>query len=219
MSVVPFLVRSLIKRIPGYYPVHDRLDRRRHRREYQAWLEAGKPVPPPHLAKREVLRSLKREHGLVVLVETGTYFGEMIEGLRTEFPRIFTIELSEELHALARRRFQPYPHIQVIQGDSGERLAEILPKLDGPALFWLDGHYSGGLTALGSSETPILKELGHILEAPDLGHVIVIDDARDFGHDPSYPSCETVKDFVLSRRPGLECTIDTDSIRFTPRRS
>lgn len=215
---LPMHLRSLAKRLPGYYPVHEFLARRRQEREYADWLVAGRPVPPPHLAKRRILQSVAREHGLTALVETGTFYGEMIAALRDEFSLIYTIELSSTLHALAVRRFRPYPHIHPVQGDSGERIADILPRLDRPTLFWLDGHYSAGITARGSLETPILQELRHILDAPDLGHALVIDDARDFGSDPAYPTLETVKDFVLSRRPAMTCTVDTDCIRFTPHR-
>ena len=31
-----------------------------------------------------------------------------------------------------------------------------------PAIFWLDGHYSAGITAMGEQATPIFKELTHI---------------------------------------------------------
>jgi hypothetical protein len=211
-------LRSLAKRIPGYYPMHEVLARRRQEREYREWIAAGRPVPPPHLAKRKVLQAVAKEHGLTALVETGTFYGEMIAALRGEFSPIYTIELSSELHTLAARRFRRWPHIHAIQGDSGERIADILPLLDRPTLFWLDGHYSADVTARGALDTPILQELRHILDAPDLGHALVIDDARDFGSDPCYPTIETVKEFVLSRRPGMDCAIDTDSIRFTPRR-
>lgn len=211
-------VRKIAKRTPGYYLVHDHLSGKRQDREYAAWLSAGKPVPPPHKAKRMVLQSIAREHGIKILVETGTYYGEMIAALKSEFDKLYTIELSRELHELAQRRFQGQDHIRVVQGDSGEKIQEILREIDRPALFWLDGHYSSGITAKGALETPILQELGHILNAPDLGHALVIDDARDFGTDPAYPTLEVVKDFVLSRRPTLECTVDTDSIQFTPRK-
>ncbi|MCB9495805.1 MAG: hypothetical protein H6686_02855 [Fibrobacteria bacterium] len=216
-QTIPFLLRSLIKRIPGYYAAHDRKSAERQAREYEAWLQAGSPVPPPHMAKRLVLQSLAKLHGLSILVETGTYYGEMIAALRDDFETIYTIELAKPLHRLAQRRFKNSPHIHVIQGDSGQQLQQILPRLDKPTLFWLDGHYSSGVTAKGESDTPILQELDHILNAPDLGHVLVIDDARDFGTDPGYPTLETVREFVLSRRPSMEFHVETDSIRFTPK--
>lgn len=213
-----FRLKALLKRIPGYYLLHDALSARRQEREYQAWIAAGRPVPPPHLAKRKVLLELARKHDCRILVETGTYYGEMIAALRTSFEDIYTIELSVPLHDLARRRFKGDARIRVLQGDSGAVLPSILPNLDRPTIFWLDGHYSAGVTAKTELDTPILVELDHILSAPDLGHVLVIDDARDFGSDPGYPTLEAVREFVLARRPSLEFSVDGDSIRFEPKR-
>lgn len=213
-----FLLKTMLKRVPGYYAIYDALSTRRQEREYQDWINAGCPVPPPHLAKRKVLQELARKHDCRILVETGTYYGEMIAALRDSFDDIYTIELSVPLHSLANRRFKADTHIRVLQGDSGAVLPSILPKLDRPTLFWLDGHYSSGITAKTELDTPILQELEHILSAPDLGHVLVIDDARDFGSDPGYPTLEAVREFVLARRPSLEFSVDCDSIRFEPRR-
>lgn len=212
-----FHLKAMLKRIPGYYILQDTLASRRQEREHRAWIAAGRPVPPPHLAKRKVLLELARKHGCRILVETGTYYGEMIAALRTSFEDLYTIELSVPLHALARRRFKGDAHIRVLQGDSGEVISTILPKLDRPTLFWLDGHYSSGITAMSERETPILQELEHILSAPDLGHVLVVDDARDFGSDPGYPTLEALRAFVHARRPSLEFSVDGDAIRFEPR--
>ena len=57
-------------------------------------------------------------------------------------------------------------------------------KLEEPTLFWLDGHYSGGVTARGSKETPILDEVDKILSTKESRHVLIVDDARCFGTDP-----------------------------------
>ena len=42
------------------------------------------------------------------------------------------------------------------------RVPELVRQLDGPALFWLDGHYSGGDTAKGELDTPVSAELESI---------------------------------------------------------
>lgn len=88
--------------------------------------------------------------------------------------------------------------------------------LDQPALFWLDGHYSGGETAQGEKDTPIYEELDRILDAPDRDHVIIIDDARCFGRDRDYPSIQELSDFVRSRRPNVDIAVQDDSIRIKP---
>ena len=176
----------------------------------------GKAAPPPHLLKQVVLRETAQRYGLRILVETGTYRGDMLEAMKRYFERLYSIELSPELHAEAKRRFKPDRNIQLIQGDSGRELARVLQWIDRPALFWLDGHYSAGVTARGDKDTPVYEELGCILRAPDLGHVVIIDDARCFGKDPGYPTIDEVKEFVLSRRPGVRISVENDSIRITP---
>jgi hypothetical protein len=89
-------------------------------------------------------------------------------------------------------------------------------KIDQPALFWLDGHYSAGVTAKGEKDTPIYEELNQILSSKDKGHVIIIDDARCFGTDPNYPSIKELIDFIKSIRINLDIVIQDDCILITP---
>jgi hypothetical protein len=96
------------------------------------------------------------------------------------------------------------------------QIARVLTEIDEPTLFWLDGHYSAGETARGEQDTPIMQELQHIFDAPDYGHVVIIDDARCFGENPAYPSIDDLRNFVGTQRAGLEFTIADDSIRITP---
>ena len=108
-------------------------------------------------------------------------------------------------------------NVELIQGDSGEELASLVTSLKGPALFWLDGHYSGGDTARGEEDTPIYKELGHILGCGETGHVIIIDDAHLFGVDPSYPTMEELEEFVISKNGGVEIYQRDNMIRVVPK--
>ena len=102
-------------------------------------------------------------------------------------------------------------------GDSSVELGHIMSILDQPALFWLDGHYSGAETAQGDRDTPIYEELSHILEARDRGHVIIIDDARCFGRDRDNPSIRELSDFVWSKMPNVDIAVQDDSIRIEPK--
>jgi hypothetical protein len=95
-------------------------------------------------------------------------------------------------------------------------LGTFLPTIDQSALFWLDGHYSGGDTAKGYEDTPIYRELEHILNDSRNEHVIIIDDARLFGTDPTYPSIEELSDFIHAKKVDLTMTVQDDSIRLSP---
>lgn len=211
------LLKEIIKKTPLFYPLRNWVVKKKQVKELVEWERDGKPVPPPHMAKQRTLQSYAKRFNLKILVETGTYHGDMVEAMKEVFDRLYSIELSKELYQKAKERFKGYEHIEIICGDSGIELGRVMSKLDQPTLFWLDGHYSAGETAKGDEETPICEELDHILVAPDRGHVIIIDDARCFGRNPDYPSIQELGDFVRSKRPDLDIVVQDDSIRITPR--
>jgi hypothetical protein len=95
-------------------------------------------------------------------------------------------------------------------------LPGVLQQLERPALFWLDGHYSGGITAQADRHTPIVQELIHIFSSASPGHVVLVDDARCFGTDPQYPTLPRLRELVLGLRPDRVITTDDDCIRITP---
>ena len=210
------ILKALVVETPFYHILRNRLVRRRHDRELRDWLSKGKPVPPPHKVKQEVLREYALRYNLRILVETGTHYGDMVEALKRHFTRIYSIELSRQLFEKSKKRFKADNHIELIHGDSSKELGCIMRKLDQPALFWLDGHYSGGITAQGEKDTPIYEELEHIFNASHLRHVVIIDDARCFGSDPAYPMMEDLKNYVFSKRSNTRIEIENDIIRIIP---
>lgn len=193
------------------------LARRRQDREVADWVRRGRPVPPPHVVKQRTLRDVARRYGLKVLVETGTYLGDMVEALRDDFDRIYSIELGDELHRRAQERFRAYGHVEIIHGDSGVELSSLMRRIRQPALFWLDGHYSAGITARGARDTPVLDELRQIFQAPYEGHAILIDDAWCFGTDPAYPTLEELFAHVHALSPQVDVRVEDDRVRITPR--
>src|SRR5690349_3797999 len=101
---------------------------------------------------------LRDRLGLRRAVETGTYKGRTARALAQVFPAVVTIELSRELHERAVRRLGDLPGVTPLQGHSAERLGE-LPPADGGSLYFLDGHWSGGVTAGQEDDCPLLAEL------------------------------------------------------------
>lgn len=186
-------------------------------KEVKAWINDGKPMPVPHRVKQDTLRFLMEAYGLKNLVETGTFLGDMVHAMKELFHEIYTIEINPTLAENAKKRFRKYPHIQVINGDSGAILDQIMPKISAPTLFWLDGHYSGGITGKGKKETPIIEEISHIVKGPELSHVLVVDDARCFGKEADYPSLEEFKNYLHSRCTDLIINVINDSIICIPK--
>lgn len=210
-------LKKLIDHTPLYGRFQSYVEKKRQAEELEQWEREGRPVPPPHVIKQKNLLDFAAKYKVKVLVETGTYLGEMIEAMSPHFERIYSIELSEVLHAKAQRRFKKRDYIHLIHGDSGKELKTLLRLLKQPAVFWLDGHYSAGITAKGEKDTPIYEELEHIFNARDLGHVIIIDDARCFGSDPGYPSRDDIKKFIKTHREHANIVERYDSIIITPR--
>jgi hypothetical protein len=192
-------------------------NRKKQRRDLKAWEFKGRPVPPPHLVKQRKVKKLARLFNCRIFVETGTYKGKMIESVQDVFEKIYSIELDKTLSERAQKKFSGSNHIHVLQGDSGKILADILKDLSDKTLFWLDAHYSGGITAFGEQETPVIKELKTILNAPHFGHVILIDDARMFVGDKSYPTIPELRKMILSRRPQVSIDIEDDIIQILPK--
>ena len=206
-------LKELIKRTP-IYPA---LRTIRQRWELKEWERRGRPAPPPHIVKQRTIRKFAERFGLKVLIETGTYYGDMVEAMKNDFSRIYSIELSNELYEKAKRRFAGDDRIKIVNGDSGIELGKIIDSLDQPALFWLDGHYSAGETARGDKDTPIYEELTHIFNSQERGHVVIIDDARCFGTDPAYPSIDELSKFIKAKNsPNFKIEVENDSIRIVP---
>jgi hypothetical protein len=159
------------------------------------WIKNGYPKPLPSVMKQDAVLYHAVARELDVLVETGTYLGDMVFAQIPYFRRIYTIELSKELYDRAKRRFSGRPNVSVLHGDSSERLKDVVNGLDSAALFWLDGHYSGGVTAKGQTGCPIFAELQYVFASP-FTHTILIDDARLFDGTDDYPTFEELRDYV-----------------------
>lgn len=176
------------------------------------WQQSGKPYPTPHIVKQRVISQYKNKYGLTTLVETGTYLGDMVDAQRNNFLQIISIELSEKLAFLAKRRFRNRPNIDIQQGDSAAVLKKITPTLVSSALFWLDGHYSGGLTAKGSVECPVFDELDSIFDY-NKNHIILIDDARLYIGKDEYPSLDELTQYIAKRDSRYRISSEDDIIR------
>lgn len=215
-NIMKEFLNSLLKNTPLYYPLRNWWLQIRNKRELRDWEKRGRQVPPPHIVKQSILKNYAKKYNLKILVETGTYYGDMVWAMKNSFARIYSIELSQELFKKAKNRYKSDKHIELIHGDSSKELVNVIKRISQPALFWLDGHYSGEETARGETESPVLRELNQIFDAPDLGHVIIIDDARCFGADSAYPTIEELKDYILSKRANVRIVVENDTIRIIP---
>ncbi len=177
------------------------------------WHHTGRPLPPPSLVKQNTVKYYARLFDTQILVETGTYLGDMVYAVRKTFKTIYSIELDEVLCRKAQERFAKFRHITILPGNSSEVLPEILTNIRESVLFWLDAHYSGSGTARADLETPILQELRYILAQCALDCVILIDDARLFTGENDYPSLEQLHTIVSQSHPDRVVEVHNDIIR------
>lgn len=180
-------------------------------RDFVLW-ELGRTANPPHFLKQKKVISYGRQYGLAVFCETGTYLGEMVRGVRKEFREIHSIELDPKLFRLAQSQFRRYAHVRLHQGDSGELLGQVTAGITDPCLFWLDAHYSGGITAKQGTDTPIEREIRAIRAHYVPGSVILIDDARCFTGKGDYPAYAKVAPLLKTVDANFEVGVEHDVI-------
>ncbi|HLG41457.1 MAG TPA: hypothetical protein VI461_17385 [Chitinophagaceae bacterium] len=180
------------------------------------WELAGKPVPPPHIIKQQAIRYYQKKSGYNILVETGTYKGDMILAQLDSFEKIYSIELSKGLFENAKKRFQKNSKVMLLHGNSGEVITKVLQELKEPAIFWLDGHYSGSITAKTEKYSPVIEELQALINHNQLQHIILVDDARGFTGEHGYPTIEEMKELAAKNFSGYHFSVDEDIIRLVP---
>jgi len=176
-----------------------------------AWAARDYSVPCPKFVKDAVL---KRQN-LVdsTWVETGTYHGETTLLLSQIAKKVFTIEPEVTLYETAKRRFAENPKVTVINDISENAIPLLLPVINGNVCFWLDGHYSGGVTFAGPNDTPLVEELREIQRHLHRfsSTMIAIDDIRFCGKSHmygEYPSLDYLVDWARANK--LEWHIEYD---------
>ncbi|MEO8427321.1 MAG: hypothetical protein ABI651_09445 [Verrucomicrobiota bacterium] len=187
-----------------------------HKRRYRVWESRGKPLPPPHFVKQLTIKEFARRFSSHVLVETGTYHGEMVSAMAGGFEQIYSIEVDEALFRAAREKFRRRSHIRLLRGDSAMELPKVLADVREPAIFWLDGHYTGVHAGKTDLNTPILLELAAIAAHAVKQHVILIDDARLFTGRDDYPSMESLREAAARLFPSACFEVADDVIRIYP---
>lgn len=177
---------------------------------------SGLKLPMPYMFKRGMIAQFAIQSGAKLLVETGTYMGDTPWQLRHLFDHLWSVEVHPPLAALAKARFLKVPNTTIIEADSGQALKDIVPQLNKPTLFWLDGHYSGGMTGMGADYCPIFAELDTIFGQANVPWVAMIDDARLFGTEAGYPSLEALCDYFAHLTSPPHVWVENDIVFVVP---
>ena len=179
---------------------------------------AWPPLPMTPDRKREVILSYTNNQQDLVFVESGTFRGDTVAAMRPFFRELVSIELFAELYLAAYNRFEGDEKVKIVHGDSGEVLPLVVNHIEGPIIYWLDGHYSGAGTASSKdTECPIIAELDAIIGRGNPKDVILIDDARLFGWRPGYPGKRILKEIVSKQLPAHALAVVEDIIVIHPK--
>jgi hypothetical protein len=135
---------------------------------------------------QQIAIELARLNGSTVFVETGTFHGSTARWASNHFEIVHTVERSESLYNLHSNELAQIKGVTPHLGDSRDILPQIVRDIYGQrAVYWLDGHWSGGETAGEYDESPLLDELGCLSSRTE--DIILIDDARLFLCAPPLP--------------------------------
>jgi len=167
-----------------------------------------------HIDKIDTILAAREFFGIRFFVETGTYLGVTTNYVRKFFTTVYSIELSVDLAHEAAQYFKNDKKVKILQGDSGLLIESIIKNNPEKKLFWLDAHYSAGMTAMSVDfgDTPISKEVEDILTYWVPGSVILIDDARLFVGKDNYPKLDELEKFVQSKHVSLRFFVHKDII-------
>lgn len=117
-------------------------------------------------------------------IETGTYYGDTILHMEQYFLNLYTVEIQRTLYEHVTNNYKG-DKIKFHLGNSEDVLNEILPTINGPSIFFLDGHWSAGCTGKGRKDCPLYEELNSIMLNHRDKAIIIIDDVRLFGRGPN----------------------------------
>ena len=119
-------------------------------------------------------------------------------------------------------RFASNPRVQVVNGDSGTELPRHVDR-SRPTLYYLDAHWSGGVTAGEEIDCPIRDELAALAHGnPD--DCIVIDDAHLFETPPAWrdaskwPPMAELRELLAEIHPRHHVSVVADQVIAVPPR-
>lgn len=148
----------------------------------------SKSTPESVRNRVAMIKKLQAENPVAIFIETGTHLGDTLEQVRENFEWNVSIEIEPHFAAFCGRRFGS-KNVVIIQGDSAEKLPQVVNTALGNCGVFLDAHFSGGISGRGKKNTPLWEELGSL--KGNVPRWIIIDDIDELGKN-GYPSLDKV---------------------------
>ena len=165
--------------------------------QMQQWRARGYLENAPQLVKQNLF--VKYGVPQAQWVETGTFLGETTDFLSNSYSFVYSVEPEKELYKNAMKKFLNQ-NVELFNGVSEDVMPSLLLRLKGDINFWLDGHYSAGVTFKGNKNCPVEEELiaikNNLLNFTKVS--ILIDDVRLF-----LPTNTTYSDY-----PSIDFLVD-----------
>ncbi len=164
---------------------------------------------PHSYTKFRLINQMRQQTQAKCLIETGTFLGTTADRCARVFKKVYTIELDEKLALTATNFLSKRKNVKVLQGDARDRLAEIL-KIDevDSAVVFLDGHFSGGVTACGDLPEPAMELIAILSRFRKKIKGILVDDFRCFGIEPGFPSKSELLKSVETYFPSTDFEVE-----------
>jgi hypothetical protein len=170
-------------------------------------------IPDNHFYKRHRIKKIQKNNRFDIFVETGSFYGQMIGAVQDIFDQVISIEIYQPLFELNDNYYKHSNKVKIYSGDSSKVLPNVVNNFRNKSiLFWLDGHYSGIGTGLGSDVSPIINELKIIFDINPYKLCIIIDDYRLFTGNDGYPSKKDVLDLLEIYGPNYLFYEDNDAL-------
>lgn len=170
---------------------------------------------PHSYTKSRAITSTRNKVNAETFIETGTYLGVTTRRCAAHFKNVYTIELDSELAKKANEFLSSKKNVEVLQGDALDILPTILQKDIDNILVFLDGHFSGGVTACGTMPEPAIEEIKILSQYRQKIAAIIIDDFRLFGTEAGFPTKSSLFQSIEEYLPGFDVTVSLDQIVIT----
>ena len=133
------------------------------------------------------------------------------------FDQLWTVEADPFIHRAALGLFQGRGIVNVDAqlGDSRQFLALLDQQVCNDAVFFLDAHFSSGITSREYGTCPVVEEIAIIVDKAPAA-LVVVDDLREMNGSKGYPDLAEVLDSIPNSRR-VEIAFDQLIIRGDPR--
>ena len=86
---------------------------------YPIWLLIrGEGSPDNHVYKRRRIASIASRYHCDTLIETGTFYGQMVNFAKKIFSKVKSVEVYPPLYSLNKKQFEREPNIDIYFGGS-----------------------------------------------------------------------------------------------------